>query len=439
MNNNNVPPNNPQLSRRHFLSTASKAVAGGALIGALPVNRFAHGASGQGPLKLALIGCGGRGSGAANQALTTGKVQLVAMADVFPDRLQSSLTNLRNRHSDKINVTADRQFIGFHGYKDAIAEADVVILGTPPGFRPMQFEEAVKQGKHCFLEKPVATDAPGIRRMLKATEESKKKNLKVVVGLQRHYQPSYIETIKRIHDGAIGDVVAMRCYWNDAGVWVKPREPGWTEMEYQMHNWYYFVWLSGDHIVEQHVHNIDVCNWVKGEYPTKARGMGGREVRTGKEYGQIYDHHAVEFEYQDGTRLFSQCRHMRGCWNNVSEHVMGSKGIADVGGGIIRGDERWRYRSRTRVDPYQEEHEKLMDAIINDTPLNDGYNGTMSTLNGIMGRLATYSGQQILSEDVLESEIDLFPETLAWDAMPKDLPNDEGFYSVAVPGQTVVV
>jgi len=419
-------------------------MASTAFLGSLSLERGVH-AAGDDELKLALIGCGGRGSGAANQALkTAGKVKLVAMADAFQDRLESSLGNLRQQHPTKIDVPPERRFVGFEGYKQAIALADVVVLAAPPGFRPLHFAEAVNQGKHVFMEKPVAVDGPGVKRVLAAAAESKQKNLKVVVGLQRHYQPGYLEIMKRIHDGMIGDVYALRCYWNDQGVWVKEREAGQSEMEYQMRNWYYFVWLSGDHIVEQHVHNLDVCNWVKQAYPTKCVGMGGRQVRTGKEYGEIYDHHAVEFEYEDGARMFSQCRHIRGCWNSVSEHAIGSKYLADLSGHVIRDPSAnnkivWRYRTTQPVDPYQKEHDDLFDAIRNNKPLNDAENGARSTLTGVMGRVATYTGQVVLAEDVLESDIDTMPSKLAWDAPPKSLPDKDGWYKISVPGKDVAI
>ena len=427
-----------ELTRRRFLKTTSTAV-GGAVIASLTAEKAAH-AAGDDKLKVALIGCGGRGSGAANQALSTNfNLKLVAMADAFRDRMDSSLDNLKAQHKDKVDVSEDHKFIGMDAYKQAIATADVVILATPPGFRPIHFEEAVKQGKHVFMEKPVAVDGPGVRRVLAAAEEAKKKNLKVGVGLQRHHQPGYLETIKRLHDGAIGDIVAMRCYWNDGGVWVKPRQPGQTEMEYQMRNWYYFTWLSGDHICEQHIHNLDVINWVKNGYPVKCHGMGGRQVRTGKEYGEIYDHHAVEFEYADGSRLASQCRHIRGCYNSVSEAVVGTKGTCDVGGHTIKGANAWRFKKEGPHDPYQQEHDDLFAAIKNNTPYNEAVNGAMSSLTSIMGRMATYSGQVIESEKALNSEIVLAPDKFTWDAKPKSLPDKDGWYPIPVPGMSQAV
>jgi myo-inositol 2-dehydrogenase / D-chiro-inositol 1-dehydrogenase len=423
------------------LQTTSLA-AGGAVLGGLSVERGAH-AQGSDTIKVALVGCGGRGSGAAAQALSTeGNVKLVAMADAFSDRLNGSYKELAAKNSAKMEVTEDRKFIGFDAYKEAIKLADLVILATPPGFRPIHFEEAVRQGKHIFMEKPVAVDGAGVKRVLAAAEEAKKKNLKVGVGLQRHHQLGYIETIKRLQDGTIGDIVAMRSYWNDGGVWVKDRIPGETEMQYQMRNWYYFVWLSGDHICEQHIHNLDVINWVKNAYPVRCHGMGGRQVRTGKQYGEIFDHHAVEFEYPDGSRNFSQCRHIRGCWSSVSEHVIGTKGNCDVGGHTITGANAWRLSREDRErgkNPYQQEHDDLFAAIRNDKPYNEAYNGAMSSLTAIMGRMATYSGKIIEAKEVLESAHALVPSSYDWNGTPPTLPDENGFYPIPVPGATNVV
>src|SRR5580658_6621884 len=326
-----------ELSRRSFLKTTSTLAAAASLAPGV----FA---AGDDTLKVALIGCGGRGSGAAGQALsTTGPLKLVAMADAYKHRLDESYDGLKRVHADRVDVPEENKFVGLDAYQHAIALADVVILATPPGFRPSHFEEAVRQGKHIFMEKPVAVDGPGVRKVLAAAEDAKKKNLKVAVGLQRHHQKPYIETVQRLHDGAIGDIVAMRAYWNGNTPWVRTRKHGeeeagrpLTEMEYQMRNWYYFVWLCGDHINEQHIHNLDVINWVKQGHPVRAWGMGGREVLKGIDNGEIFDHHYVEFEYADGSRCSSQCRHIPGCWDNVSEHVQGTKGTCHVGGNVIR-------------------------------------------------------------------------------------------------------
>ena len=308
-------------SRRDFIITGSSLVAGGVTTGLvggqLNLARAAH-PYGQDEIKMGLVGCGGRGTGAAVQALntTSGPVKIVAMGDVFADRLQSSYRTINSQHADKCDVPEERRFIGLDSYKQVLdSDADLVILATPPGFRPMHFEAAVEAGKHVFMEKPVAVDGPGVRRVLAANETAKKKNLAVAVGLQRHHEVAYRETISRLQDGAIGDIVFARAYWNGGGVWVRPRKPQQTELEYQMRNWYYFNWLCGDHIVEQHIHNLDVINWLKDGFPVKAQAQGGREVRKGKDYGQIFDHHSVEYTYADGTILLSQCRHIKNCWN----------------------------------------------------------------------------------------------------------------------------
>jgi predicted dehydrogenase len=434
------------LNRRRFIKTSSAASA--AAVGTLAMERFAHAAADD-TLKLALIGCGGRGTGAANQALSTsrlgmGNIKLVAMADAFEDNLLNKLSIIREQHRDLVDVPPERQFVGFDAYKKAIAEADVVILTTPPGFRPIHFEEAVKQGKNIFMEKPVATDAVGIRKVLEAAKEAKKKNLKVGVGLQRHHQVGYIETIKRLQDGAIGDITSMRCYWNGNGVWTRARADlekaagrKLTEMEYQMRNWYYFNWLCGDHINEQHIHNIDVINWIKGGYPVSAQGMGGRQVRDGIDNGEIFDHHFVEFEYADGSRCYSQCRHIRGCFNSVSEHVTGTMGRSDVNKHMIYGDNRWRHKpaeGQRDPNPYQQEWDDLIAAIRKNEDYNEAEYGAKSTMTSILGRMATYSGKVVSWEEGFNSDLSLLPEKFSWDANPKSMPDKDGRYEIPVPG-----
>ncbi len=333
----------------------------------------------------------------------------------------------------------DRKFVGLDAYQKAIDSGiDLVILATPPGFRPMQFEAAVKAGKHVFMEKPVATDAPGVRQVLAAAALAKEKNLAVGVGLQRHHQKHYIETIHRLHDGAIGDIHTLRVYWNGAGVWVKPREPNQTEMEYQLRNWYYFNWLCGDEICEQHIHNLDVGNWVKNAHPIRANGMGGRQVRVGKDYGEIYDHHTVEFEYADGSRMFSQCRHIPNTWSIVDEFAQGSKGRSHVGAGSIEGENPWKF-SGADPNPYQVEHDDLFASIRAGKPINEAEYGAHSTMTSILGRLATYSGQVVNWDDAIKSDISLMPKDLSMNATPLVLPGPDGMYPCAVPGVTKVI
>lgn len=399
-------------------------------------------------IKVALIGCGGRGTGAAIQALSTKQnVKLVAMADAFQDRLDNCYKEITGDDFEnlksKIDVPADRRFVGFDAYLKAIPLADVVILTTPPGFRPLHFEAAVNAGKHIFMEKPVATDPAGVQRVLAAAEKAKAKKLNVVVGLQRHYQTSYRELMKRLQDGMVGDIVSASAWWNNDGVWVNPRKPGQTEMEYQMRNWYYFNWLCGDHITEQHIHNIDVINWVKNSYPVKARGTGGREVRKGKDYGEIFDHHIVEFEYADGTILNSQCRHIKGTWAKVDELVVGTKGKIMFDAGHItdyKGNTLFKHNGSKDPNPYQVEHDELFEAIAKGQyKFADAENGAKSTMTSILGRMATYSGQVITWDKAINSGLDLAPKTFAWDADMPLKPDANGLYPVAIPGKTKFV
>ena len=323
-------------------------------------------------LKLALIGCGGRGSGAAVQALTADdKVELYAMADAFRDRIDSSLNGIKEHFdgSKNIDVKEKNMFTGFDAYKKAIDLCDVVILTTPPGFRPLHFEYAINNDKHVFMEKPLATDAPGIRKVLEVAKIAKDKKLNVVVGLQRHYQDKYITLYNKVVNGDIGKIVSGQVYWNDGGVWVQKRKPSQSELEYQMRNWYYFTWLCGDHILEQHIHNIDVANWFIGDYPISAQGMGGREVRNGIDHGEIFDHHFVEFTYPEGQVISSQCRHQKGCMNRVEEVFQGEKGSIVVNSshyGLIKsrkGRVVYNHGGENDINPYQQEHNELFAAI----------------------------------------------------------------------------
>ena len=387
-------------------------MAGGAVAGNLAFSRSAH-AFGTDEIRLGLIGCGGRGTGAASQAMNTeGATKLVAMADAFPDRLQQSLRGLKGQHKQKVDVPVERQFAGFDAYKQVLdSDIDLVILATPPGFRPLHFEAAVNANKHVFMEKPVAVDAAGVRRVLKAAEESKRKNLAVAVGLQRRHERRYMETIKRLQDGAIGDIILTRAYWNGGGVWVRPRKEGQTEMAYQMRNWYYFNWLCGDHIVEQHIHNLDVINWLKNGYPVSAQGQGGRQVRNGKDHGEIYDHHFVEFTYADGSKMLSQCRHIPDTWSSVSEYAHGTKGNCNISGASIddfNGNNVWRY-GPGGGGGHQQEHHDLFEVIRKGERPNEAEYGAKSSMTSILGRMCTYSGKMIKWDDAINSELVISP------------------------------
>ncbi|WP_046370487.1 Gfo/Idh/MocA family protein [Flavihumibacter petaseus] len=438
-------------SRRAFMLN-SGILAGGAM--AAPLLSKANYFSGaDGTIKVALVGCGGRGTGAAMQALLSKQnVKLVAMADAFRDRLDecyktltaddiSDYSSTVKNVKANVDVPEERKFVGFDGYLKAIPLADVIILTTPPGFRPIHFEEAIKQDKHVFMEKPVATDPAGVQRVLAAAAIAKQKKLNVVVGLQRHYQNSYRELYKR--KNLIGDIISAQAWWNNDGVWVRPRQAGQTEMEYQMRNWYYFNWLCGDHINEQHIHNIDAVNWFKGGYPVKAQGQGGRQVRKGKDNGEIFDHHFVEFTYADGSILNSQCRHIPGTMSRVDELLVGTKGKIHCGAGSIsdaKGKSLYQFDSKLENNPYQTEHDELFAAIAKgEYKFADAENGARSTMTSILGRMATYSGQIVEWDKAINSGIDIHPKVYAWDAPPPILPNADGFYPVAVPGVTKYV
>ncbi len=428
------------FKRREFIKAGS-ALTGAAVLASSPLNSAF--AAGTDEIKIALIGCGGRGTGATFDAFASGQnIKLVAMADAFQDNLEATYKTIKEKFGDKVDVPDSRKYVGFDAYKSAIKDADVVLLTTPPGFRPIHFEEAVKAGKHIFMEKPVAVDIPGIRRVLAAAAEAKAKKLNVVVGLQRRYQTNYREAIKRIQDGAIGDVVSGQVYWNSGGVWVRPRKPEQTEMEYQMRNWYYFNWLCGDHIVEQHVHNIDIANWVKGKYPVSIEGTGSRAHRTGKEYGEIYDNFALELTYDDGSVVYSQCRHFEGISNRVDETFQATKGRAYLSANNqavlwdTQGNEIYRHDPKGNPNAYQQEHKELFEAISkNEYKFDNAEYGAYSTLTGIIGRIACYTGKVIKWDKALKSEIDLSPASYAWDAAPKLAPDANGLYPVAIPGK----
>ncbi len=423
----------PDSSRRQFigtsLSTAAAVVGAGTIVFPSPV----HAAGGDDVLRVGLIGCGGRGAGAARQALEADeRVKLVAMGDAFEDRLQLSLKSLSavKEIAHKIDVPREQQFVGFEAYKDVMAaDVDVVLLTAPPHFRPMHLKAAIDAGKHVFAEKPVAVDAPGVRSVLETCAEAKRKNLSVVSGLCIRYDGGFRETVKRLHDGAIGDIHTLIANDYRGSIWVKPRENDWSDMRWQMQNWYYFTWLSGDFNVEQHVHYLDVCAWVMGGYPTKAIGMGGRQVRTDPMYGNIFDHHSVTYEYENGARLFSNCRQQRGCKNEMSSFAFGSKGRATLSENQldITTDSTWKFDQEVK-NMYQVEHDELFAGIRAGKPLNNGEYMAKSTMLAIMGRMATYTGQEITWDQAMNSLQDLSPEKYEWGAAPEVV--------IARPGMT---
>jgi myo-inositol 2-dehydrogenase / D-chiro-inositol 1-dehydrogenase len=420
-------------NRRDFLKSSS-AIAGGAVAAQIGLLSTAH-AKGSDTIKVGLIGCGGRGSGAAANLCEAAKdsksVKLYALGDLFPDHLESCRNRLKNEASDKFDVSSDRCFTGFDAYQKVIdSGVDMVILATPPGFRPMMIEAAVKAGKHVFAEKPVGVDGPGIRKVLAAYGEAKKKGLSIVAGTQRRHQAGYVESMKRIHEGALGELTGGRCYWNQGALWMKPRQSEWSDMEWQVRNWLYFTWLSGDHICEQHVHNLDVINWAYQAHPVRAVGMGGRQVRTSPAYGQIFDHFAIDYEYPGGVHVASYCRQIEGCEKDVSEAVIGTEGSWKSGGYTFKGKTKYRFRGK-EVNPYVQEHIDLLEAIRSGNPLNELKTVAESTLTAIMGRMSAYTGKAVTWEEALNSKQDLMPTKLAFGPLPTP--------PVAVPGQTELI
>ena len=409
-------------TRRQFLGTSFSMAAAGVGVGAVASPADVH-AGGDDVLKVGLIGCGGRGTGAAQQALRADdNVKLVAMGDAFEDRLQLSLRSLSAQEdvTDKIDVPKEQQFVGFDAYQKVLAaDVDVVLLTTPPHFRPMHLKAAIEAGKHVFAEKPVAVDAPGVHSVLQSCAEAKRKNLSVVSGLCIRYDGGFRETVKRLHDGAIGDIHTLIANDYRGSIWVKPRKDDWTDMHWQMRNWYYFTWLSGDFNVEQHVHYLDVCAWVMGDYPVKAIGMGGRQVRTDAKFGNIFDHHSVAYEFENGTRFFSNCRQQSGCKNNMSAYALGSRGRAEVSERRleITNETNWRFDEKVK-NMYQVEHDELFAGIRAGKPLNNGEYMAHSTMLAIMGRMATYTGQEITWEQAMNSTQNLSPEKYTWGNAP---------------------
>ncbi|MCI0458541.1 MAG: Gfo/Idh/MocA family oxidoreductase [Gemmataceae bacterium] len=411
-------PHSADLGRRDFLKTSAAAAA--LSVAAVPL---VH-AQGNDILKVGLIGCGGRGTGAATQALSADRgARLWAMGDAFRDRLDSSLNNLRGNAgiANRLDVPRERQFVGFDAYQQVInSGVNVVLLCTPPHFRPAHIRAAVAAGKHIFAEKPVAVDAPGVRAVLAACAEARRRNLSVVSGLCWRYHQGMREVMQRVHDGAVGQIVALQCTYNTGTLWHHRRQPNWSEMEYQVRNWLYYTWLSGDFNVEQHVHSLDKMAWaMRNVYPERCYGVGGRQVRTGPEFGHIYDHMAVTYEFPGGIKCFSMCRQMAGTTNDVSDHIMGTRGTAATMRYRITGERPWTAARETQRDNmYQREHNELFASIRNGNPINNGEWMTKSSLMGIMGRMTCYTGQTITWEQALNSREDLTPARYEWGQVP---------------------
>jgi predicted dehydrogenase len=423
------------MNRRGFLKTTSSAVVGGTLLGSLSIEQAALGQISSDTVRVALVGCGGRGTGAANQALKAdSNVRLTAMADAFEDKLQGSLATLKKEAPDQVQVEAAQQFVGLDAYQKVIDNVDVVILTTPPGFRPLQFKYAVEAGKHIFLEKPMATDAPGIRQVMESAKLAKQKGLAVVNGFCWRKDYARRAFYKQIHNGALGDIKAIYATYYTGPVKPMPpeneRPAHYTDLEWQLRNWFNFVWLCGDSLVEQACHSVDKIAWAMGDVPPlKAVAVGGRQIPA--HGGNIFDHFEVNYEYENGVRGFIGCRQQVGCYNENNDYVMGAKGVGTIGRGPvpkIEGQNDWRYDG-PRNNMYQTEHDELFASIRKGEPLWEGDWMCTSTLMALMGRMAAYTGQEITWEEALNSQEDLFPHGLSWNS---ELP----VRPMARPGQT---
>jgi myo-inositol 2-dehydrogenase/D-chiro-inositol 1-dehydrogenase len=423
-------------TRRTFLKHAGVAAVATTVASQLEGISGAY-AAGSDEIRIGLVGCGGRGTGAAMNALKAADgVRIVAMADAFQDRLDESRKLLTEKGGDGVAVKDDHCFVGLDAYEKLLAtDVNYVILATPPGFRPIHIKAAVAAGKNVFAEKPVAVDAPGVRACFETYEEINKKKLGLVAGTQyRHFIP-YLESVKRIHGGQIGQLVAGRCYFNTAGLWSKERQPNWTDLEFQMRNWLYYSWLSGDHIVEQFIHNIDTMVWVYGKNPARAVGSGGRQVRTEPIYGHIYDHFAIDYEFPDGAHCAAMCRQQDGCDKKVANEFVGTKGTAFVlPQYYITGEQPWKLDESVSTDlgnAYVQEHTDLIASIRAGKPLNELKQVAETSLAAVMGRMAAYTGKVVTWDEALSSKESLMPDRLAWGPMPVP--------PVAMPGQTAFV
>jgi predicted dehydrogenase len=412
-------------TRREFIYTSGAALAAATMAG-----RTAR--AGNKKLRVGLIGCGGRGTGAAHQALNADPdTELHALADLFDDQLQKCLQSLqKGAAGERVNVPKSRQYVGFDAYQKLIDSCDVVLHATTPHFRPLHLEATIAAGKHTFVEKPIATDPAGVRRVRAACEKARSKGISVVTGLCYRYENAKRETIKRIQDGAIGDITALQTTYNTGTLWHRGHKPEWSEMEYQIRNWLYFDWLSGDHIVEQHIHSLDKVAWAMGDkYPVKATASGGRIQRTDEKWGNIYDHFNTVYEFENGVRAFSSCRQWGNADTDVSDHAFGTEGVARIQSHRVEGSDGtvWQHEKDPKDDMYQNEHDQFFASIRSGEPINNGEIMCNSTLMAIMGRLSAYSGRTVTWDEMLQSELDLSLPNYAWGDAPQR--------PVAVPGR----
>lgn len=421
--------------RRDFIKKSAAMAIGGALLA--PAHLHAY-TGGNEVIKVGLVGCGGRGTGAIFEALQASpSVRVVAIADAFEDRATNVLAKLKQNFKAQCDATEESKFVGFEAYKKVIELSDVVILATPPPFRPLHFEASIKAGKHVFMEKPLAVDVPGFHKIMEIGKLADEKKLNVVVGLQSRYSKGNQEMVKRIHDGEIGNIGSISTYYNVNIPNIIPREAQQTEMEYQMRNWRYFTWLWGGQLAGQGIHQIDVMNWVMNDYPVKALGNGGRQVFSGVNQGNTYDHFFIEYEYSNGVKMFSQARNMANCADKRGWYIRGTKGIADERPRLLdfKGKSLWRYRSPEDLGDTQVEQNVFIKSILDGTHINNTEYGAKSTLTTIMGRVAAETGQEITIEELLKSEESIVPTDLSFDSKTVPSPDEHGNYKIVNPGK----
>ena len=426
-----------RTSRRDFLKTSATAVSG-ATLGGLAINLAAH-AAGSDVIKIGVVGCGGRGNGAAMDALSVDPgIRLVALGDLFMDRVKNSRNQLKARKPDQVAVDDDHCFADFDGYKKVIESVDVVLIACAAKFHPMYTKAAVEAGRHVFVEKPHGIDPLGIKTLMAACELAQQKGLSVVSGLQSRFHRGMQETVKRIHDGAIGDIVAIEENFLRAPYVLYKRAPGLNEVQYQCSNQYHFAWLSGDDVPQSLVHNVDRSLWALREQPPlRCHGLGGRSSMVDEIYGNVFDHHSVVYHFASGAKLYAFCRTTDGCYNEVSSIVFGTKGRCDLTGCRIEGETKWRYEGPGN-NPYQEEHKVLVQAIRSGKPVSSGYHMAKSTLATVMGQLSCYTGKEVTWDQATKS--DFFyppkPEDCRFDMEPPVKLGPNGQYPVYIPGAT---
>ncbi|MGA2616173.1 MAG: Gfo/Idh/MocA family oxidoreductase [Thermoguttaceae bacterium] len=425
-------------SRRDFLKATAAGAAGYA---GLSLARSAH-AAGSEVIKIGMIGCGGRCSGAASESLKAGPfVKLAALCDLFPDRVKGAYGRLKKAFPGQVLADEEHCFVGFDGYRKVIESVDVVLIACASKFHPMYAEAGIKAGKHVFVEKPHGIDPVGARRMQAACDLAKQKGLSLLSGLQSRFDKGYQECVKRIHDGQIGDVVAMQAMFLRGPYQTVTRNPAYSETQYQFSNWYHFRWLSGDDVPQSLVHNMDRVAWImKEEMPAWCFGLGGRSASYGEVYGDMFDHHTVVYEYQSGARVYALCRTQNGCYGNSSDIVMGTKGKCYLGGCSIDGETKWRFAG-PHNNPYDDEQKALIEAVRGDKPINSGYHMAASTMSTVLGQLACYAGRSLRWDEAAKSDFQFGPppDAASFDTPPPSVPDATGNYPLPMPGITKVI